>query len=98
MKKEKPKVIVFIDGANMFYSQRYLGWIFDWKKIKKLLERMFEVKEFNYYTPLKEEEQRQKKQIERLKKFGLIINLFSDGVKFLVFGLVCCRIFKSVLF
>jgi len=35
MKKEKPKVIVFIDGANMFYSQRDLGWIFDWKKIKK---------------------------------------------------------------
>jgi uncharacterized LabA/DUF88 family protein len=70
MKKKKPKVIVFIDGANMFYSQRDLGWIFDWKKIKKLLDKTFDVKEFNYYTPLKEKEERQKKQIERLKKFG----------------------------
>jgi len=84
MKKEKPKVIVFIDGANMFYSQRDLGWIFDWKKIKKLLERMFEVKEFNYYTPLKEEEQRQKKQIERLKKFGF--RVYTKPPKIIIKG------------
>jgi len=70
MKKGKDKVLVFIDGANMFYSQRDLGWIFDWMKIKKLLNKMFDVREFNYYTPLKGEEKRQKNQIERLKKFG----------------------------
>jgi len=80
MKKKKPKVIVFIDGANMFYSQRDLGWIFDWKKIKKLLDKIFDVKEFNYYTPLKEREERQKKQIERLKRFGFLVYIKAPKV------------------
>jgi len=85
MEKAKPKVLVFINGANMFYSQRDLGWVFDWKKIKKLLNKMFDVKEFNYYTPLKDEEKRQKKQIERLKKFGF--RVYTKAPKIIKGGL-----------
>jgi uncharacterized LabA/DUF88 family protein len=33
MKKRLPMARVYIDGANMFYAQRDLGWIFDWKNV-----------------------------------------------------------------
>ncbi len=36
---EKPKVKVYIDGANMFYAQKHLGWNLDWGKIKDFLEK-----------------------------------------------------------
>jgi len=63
-------VKVYIDGANMFYTQKDLGWIFDWKKIKKIVEKKFWVDEFVYYTPLREEKKKQVKQIEKLKRWG----------------------------
>ena len=34
-----PKSKIYIDGANMFYSQKKLGWSFDWKKIKEYIEK-----------------------------------------------------------
>ena len=33
----KPRVKVYIDGANMFYTQKKLGWFVDWKKMKDYL-------------------------------------------------------------
>jgi len=33
----KPKAKIYIDGANMFYTQKKLKWFFDWKKIKNRL-------------------------------------------------------------
>jgi len=29
---KKPKVSIYIDGANMFYTQKHLDWTIDWKK------------------------------------------------------------------
>ena len=66
----KPNVRVYIDGANVFYTQRDLGWIFDWKKLKKVIENNFHCDNFYFYTSLKSKENRQVKQIERLKKWG----------------------------
>jgi len=34
----KPKAKVYIDGANMFYTQKKLEWFLDWKKIKEYLQ------------------------------------------------------------
>ena len=25
--------IVYIDGANVWYAQKYMGWLIDWKKL-----------------------------------------------------------------
>jgi len=46
---KKPKAIVFIDGANMFYTQKKLGWFSDWKKIKKWIEKKF-IASWNFYS------------------------------------------------
>ena len=35
---EKPKVKIYIDGANMFYTQKRLGWSISWKKVKNYIE------------------------------------------------------------
>ena len=64
------RVKVYIDGANMFYTQKDLGWIFDWKKVKEMIENKFQADEFIYYTPLRKEKKRQMEQIERLKGWG----------------------------
>lgn len=50
---KKPKAKVYIDGANMFYTQRDLGWIFDWKKIRKLLVQNYKVLKINFYIGTK---------------------------------------------
>jgi len=45
----KLKVKVYIDGANVFYAQKKMGWVLDWKKIKSFLNDNYEVAEFRYY-------------------------------------------------
>lgn len=35
----RPKVKIYIDGANIFYTQKKLGWSIDWKKIKDKIIR-----------------------------------------------------------
>jgi len=30
---KKPKAKTYIDGANIFYTQKKLGWSLDWQKI-----------------------------------------------------------------
>jgi uncharacterized LabA/DUF88 family protein len=50
---EKPKAKVYIDGANMFYTQKELGWFVDWAKIKDYLNKEWEVLEIKYYTGVK---------------------------------------------
>ncbi len=44
------KAKVYIDGANMFYTQKKLGWSFDWEKIKHLIEKDEEIIEWRYYV------------------------------------------------
>lgn len=69
-KEKLPVARVYIDGANMFYAQKDLGWIFDWVKLKKIVEKKFKCKEFFYYTPLKSKELKQAEQIKRFLKWG----------------------------
>lgn len=49
----------------MFYTQRDLGWIFNWKKVKRVIKKNFDAKEFFYYTSLKKG---QKKGLYLLKQ------------------------------
>lgn len=43
------KAGVFIDDANMFHTQREVGWQVDWRKFKIFLEEKFKVKFIKYY-------------------------------------------------
>ena len=54
----KPKAKVYIDGANMFYTQKKLGWFIDWKKVKDYLKEKWEILEIRYNTGVKPDDEK----------------------------------------
>jgi uncharacterized LabA/DUF88 family protein len=67
---EKPKVKVYIDGANMFYTQKRLGWFMDWKKIKDYIDQEKEVVEWKYYVGTKGGDEKMLKYLRYLNFVG----------------------------
>jgi len=67
---DKPKVKVYIDGSNVFYTQKKLGWSLDWVKMKDYLEKTFEVLEYRYYTGLKQGDEKMPKFLKYLDAIG----------------------------
>ncbi len=67
----KPKIKVYIDGANMFYSQKKLGWFIDWKKIKDYLKENWDVLEVRYYTGIKSEDEKMASFLRYLDNIGI---------------------------
>ncbi len=49
----KPTAKVFIDASNVFYAQKKLGWLIDWKKLKDLLNTKYVIKQINFYIAVK---------------------------------------------
>lgn len=66
----KPKVKIYIDGANIFYTQKRLGWSIDWKKAKDYLEKDREVVEWRYYVGLRDDDEKMQKYLRYLNKIG----------------------------
>ena len=58
MIQQKPKAKVYIDGANMFYSQKKLDWFIDWQKMKDFLKGRWEISEIRYYTGVKPDDKK----------------------------------------
>jgi uncharacterized LabA/DUF88 family protein len=50
----KPKAIAYIDGSNMFFTQKKLGWLVDWRKVKAYLDARFHLLELRYYVGIKQ--------------------------------------------
>lgn len=69
----KTKVIVFVDGSNMFYLQKKLGWLFDWNKINKYLDKKYQIVTRNFYEPYKDSLDSKKKFFDYLKKINFTI-------------------------
>lgn len=63
----KQKTYIFIDGANIFYAQRHLGWTIDWKKVKKELEKNFEIEKIVYYTGIKDKDEKMEEFLKYLR-------------------------------
>ena len=70
MEGEKAKVKIYIDGANIFYTQKKLGWSFDWVKIKKFIDEQKEVIEWRYYVATKEEDEKMASYLKYLNVIG----------------------------
>lgn len=68
---DKPKTIVFIDGANVFYTQKHLRWRIDWKKMLKCIYMNYDVIETRYYTGIRNEDEKMKKFLLRLREIGI---------------------------
>lgn len=78
---KKPKVKVYIDGANMFYTQKKLGWLVDWKKARVYLNEKYALKEVRFYSSYKKGKKGDQAFLQRLKKLGFTI--ISKPLKFI---------------
>lgn len=72
--EERKKQIakVYIDGANMFYTQQKLGWFFDWKKLIKYISNKSGVLESRYYTGIKSDDEKMKSFLRYLDHINII--------------------------
>lgn len=67
----KPKTRVYIDGANMFYTQKKLGWFIDWTKMQALLKEKWDVLETKYYTGVKTDDEKMASFLRYLDYVGI---------------------------
>ncbi|MBU2036727.1 NYN domain-containing protein [Patescibacteria group bacterium] len=75
----KPKVKIYIDGANMFYTQKKFGWTLDWQKIKGLIETAKEALDWRYYVGIKKDDEGMRKYLKYLNAIGF--NTFTKPLK-----------------
>lgn len=66
----KGRVCVFIDAANILYSQQTLHWRVDYEKLKKYFEKECDLRAVYFYTGRVGENHKQNSFLEKLKSFG----------------------------
>ncbi|OIP80303.1 MAG: hypothetical protein AUK20_01510 [Parcubacteria group bacterium CG2_30_45_37] len=76
---DKPKTKIYIDGANIFYTQKKLGWTLDWQKIKSLIETEKEALDWRYYVGVKKDDEGMRKYLKYLNAIGF--NTFTKPLK-----------------
>lgn len=71
MASRKLKAKVFVDGANIFYTQKNLGWTIDWGKVIRLLNKRWDVIGIKYYAGIKEEDKKMRNYLKYLDAIGI---------------------------
>jgi len=66
----KPRAKVYIDGANVFYTQRKLGWTIDWERVKGVISEELDALEFRYYTGVKDGDRAMPRYLRYLDRIG----------------------------
>ena len=69
----KGKVGVFIDAANIFYSQRTLGWRIDYEKLLGYIRRECSISIIRYYTGKVGALEKQLSFIKKLERLGYVV-------------------------
>ncbi|PIU33307.1 NYN domain-containing protein [Candidatus Shapirobacteria bacterium CG07_land_8_20_14_0_80_39_12] len=77
----KGRVAVFIDAANILYSQKTLGWKIDYQKLKKWVAFQVKLVGLYYYTGKVGKLEKQIKFIHRLENLGY--KVIAKEVKFI---------------
>jgi len=77
----KGKVAVFIDAANIFYSQRTLGWRIDFSKLVAYLKQEVNLEGIYYYTGKVGALEKQMSFIQKLQSLGYKVT--TKEVKFI---------------
>ena len=68
------RVTVYVDGANIFYTQKKLGWSIDWTKLEKLIIKQGQTTIYwRYYTGLKNGDEKMEKYLNHLKRIGFFV-------------------------
>lgn len=65
---EKQRAFVFIDGSNIFFLQKKLGWLVDWDKIRAFLRANYAVSQLNFYEAHQDEGQGDKEKFFSILK------------------------------
>lgn len=69
----KGRVYVFIDAANILYSQQTLRWKVDYKKLSEYLKTDCDLQEIYFYTGKVGDNHKQTLFLKKLEKFGFKI-------------------------
>ncbi len=67
---DQAKAKAYIDGSNVFYTQKKLGWSLDWSKIKSLVESQKQIVEWKYYVGLKGGDEKMRGYLKYLNAIG----------------------------
>ena len=79
---QKSKVIVFIDGSNIYFAQKKMGKWLDWVKVKHHLEKRHEVIEIRYYAGVRRRDPKMRSFLRKLRKIGF--KVITKPVKYLL--------------
>lgn len=69
----KGKVYVFVDAANILYSQKTLGWRVDYQKLKKYFNKECDLKELYFYTGKIGKDHKQENFLRKMREYGYIV-------------------------
>ena len=69
----KGRVYVFVDAANILYSQQTLRWRVDYKKLKEYFEKECNLQAIYFYTGRVGENHKQDSFIKKLEQIGYIV-------------------------
>jgi uncharacterized LabA/DUF88 family protein len=69
----KNKAAVFIDAANIFYSERTLGWRIDFRRLVQYLRQEAPIAGLYYYTGIVEQNERQRAFLRKIESFGYVV-------------------------
>jgi len=67
---EKLKAKVYIDGANIFYTQKKLEWNLNWAKVKNYIENDKIIIEWRYYIGIKDTDEKMRGYLKYLGAIG----------------------------
>src|SRR3989338_85565 len=70
---KKLKVIVFIDGSNIYFAQKKMGKWLDLVKVKKYLTKSYDVLEIRYYAGVRKSDEKTQSFLRKLKRISFKI-------------------------
>lgn len=82
IQKKKSRVIVFIEGSNIYFAQKKMGRWLDWVKVMKFLESKYEVLEIRYYVGVRKRDKKMRVFLKKLRKIGF--SVVTKPVKYLL--------------
>lgn len=71
--RSKKKIAIFIDAANIFYSQKTLGWRLDYKKFLAYWNKIGKVTGAYFYTAVISTNKKQLEFFKALEKIGYTV-------------------------
>jgi len=77
----KGKTSVFIDASNVYYSQKKVGWLIDFEKMKNYFQSQSPLVNIYYYTARDVNSEKQEKFLRFLEGIGYLVR--SKNIKFI---------------